>query len=100
MGLNPVEYGLFTEQAGKACCNIRTLLTVNSLVGESLLRYGTERQKEEWLVPIGKGEKIGAFALSEPNIGSDANHIETSYTKTETAMSSTAEKMDFLWGHC
>ncbi|PJH91985.1 acyl-CoA dehydrogenase family protein [Bacillus sp. SN1] len=81
LGLNPVEYGLFTEQAGKACCNIRTLLTVNSLVGESLLRYGTERQKEEWLVPIGKGEKIGAFALSEPNIGSDANHIETSYTK-------------------
>ncbi|WP_406589730.1 acyl-CoA dehydrogenase family protein [Bacillus atrophaeus] len=82
LGLNPVEYGLFTEQAGKACCNIRTLLTVNSLVGESLLRYGTERQKEEWLVPIGKGEKIGAFALSEPNIGSDANHIETSYTKS------------------
>ncbi|KAA6447677.1 acyl-CoA dehydrogenase family protein [Bacillus swezeyi] len=81
LGLDPVQYGSFTEQAGKACCNIRTLLTVNSLVGESLLRYGTERQKEEWLVPIGKGTKIGAFALSEPNIGSDANHVETSYIK-------------------
>ncbi|MBY8914130.1 acyl-CoA dehydrogenase family protein [Bacillus sp. YC2] len=83
LGLNPIEYGLFTEQAGKACCNFRTLLTVNSLVGEALLRYGTEAQKAEWLIPIGEGEKIGAFALSEPNIGSDANHVETSYEKKE-----------------
>ncbi|MBY0596362.1 acyl-CoA dehydrogenase family protein [Bacillus bingmayongensis] len=79
LGLNPIEYGLFTEQIGKACCNIRTLTTVNSLVSESLLRYGTEQQKKEWLVPVARGMKIGAFALSEPNIGSDATNVETTY---------------------
>ncbi|WP_144494734.1 acyl-CoA dehydrogenase family protein [Bacillus pumilus] len=81
LGLDPIAYGQFTEQVGKACCNVRTLLTVNSLVGEAILRYGTEEQKQGWLVELAKGEKIGAFALSEPNIGSDANHVETSYQK-------------------
>ncbi|MDK2599363.1 acyl-CoA dehydrogenase family protein [Bacillus stercoris] len=55
--------------------------------------------------PIGKGEKIGAFALSEPNIGSDANHIETSYAKNGSSYVINGRKKwisfnaiaDFFW---
>lgn len=80
--LNPVNYGLLTEEIGKACCSARTLLTVHtSLVGEAIIRWGTEEQKNKWLVPMAKAEKIGAFALSEPNVGSDARNVETTYEK-------------------
>jgi alkylation response protein AidB-like acyl-CoA dehydrogenase len=79
--LDPVYYGLLTEEIGKACCSTRALLTVQtSLVGETLLRWGTEQQKETWLPLIAAGKKIGAFALSEPETGSDAKNIRTRYS--------------------
>lgn len=81
--LDPVHYGLLTEEIGKACCSTRALLTVQtSLVGETLLKWGSTGQKETWLPLIARGEKIGAFALSEPGIGSDARGVQTSYKKT------------------
>lgn len=80
--LNPIDYGMLTEEIGKACCSTRTLLTVHtSLVGESIIRWGTENQKSQWLIPMAKGEKIGAFALTEPNVGSNAKGIETTYSR-------------------
>jgi alkylation response protein AidB-like acyl-CoA dehydrogenase len=80
--LDPVYYGLFTEEIGKACCSTRTLITVHtSLVGETLLKCGTEEQKNKWLPLMASGERLGAFALSEPDIGSDARGIQTAYEK-------------------
>jgi alkylation response protein AidB-like acyl-CoA dehydrogenase len=80
LGLDPVYYGFLTEVIGKACCSTRGLITVqSSLVGETLLRWGTEEQKNRWLLPISKGEMLGAFALSEPGVGSDARGVQTSY---------------------
>ena len=80
LGLDPVYYGLLTEEIGKACCSTRGLITVqSSLVGETLLRWGTEEQKNSWLLPVSKGEMLGAFALSEPGVGSDARGVQTSY---------------------
>jgi hypothetical protein len=80
--LDPIYYGLFTEEIGKACCAARALITVQtSLVGESLLRWGTVEQKEKWLPLIARGKKLGAFALSEPQVGSDAKSVQTSYEK-------------------
>lgn len=82
LALNPVYYGLFTEEIGKACCATRSLITVHtSLVGETLLRWGTDKQKAVWLSKMASGEKIGAFALSEPEAGSDAAAVQTSYVK-------------------
>lgn len=82
LGLDPVEYGRFTETIGKTCPATRTLLTVHSsLVGQTLLRWGTESQKTELLPQLATGEKIAAFALSEPSAGSDAASIQSSYTK-------------------
>lgn len=80
--LDPVAYGLLTEQIGKACSNTRALLTVQtSLLGETMLRFGTKEQKEMWLPLMAQGAKMGAFALSEPNVGSDAKNVQTSYRK-------------------
>ena len=81
LGLNPVQYGLFTEVIGKACASTRAILTVHtSLVGETILRCGTDHQKKELLPKMAKGEILTAFALSEPNIGTDAKGVETVYT--------------------
>lgn len=80
--LDSVHYGLFTEEIGKACCSTRTLITVHtSLVGETLMRWGTEEQKNKFLKAMSSGERIGAFALTEPEIGSNAKEIKTSYRK-------------------
>jgi alkylation response protein AidB-like acyl-CoA dehydrogenase len=80
LGLDPVQYGLFTEEIGKACSSTRGLLTVHtSLVGETLVRWGTDEQKDRWLLPMARGEKIAAFALTEPGVGSDAKNVQTAY---------------------
>jgi alkylation response protein AidB-like acyl-CoA dehydrogenase len=80
--LDPVFYGLFTEEIGKACSSTRAMLTVHSsLVGETLLRWGTEEQKKKWIPLMASGEKIGAFGLTEPDVGTDAKSVQTSYKK-------------------
>ncbi|TVX91669.1 acyl-CoA dehydrogenase family protein [Paenibacillus agilis] len=78
LGLDPVSYGQFTEVFGKACPATRSLITVHtSLVSETLLRFGTEAQKDKWLPKLASGEVIAAFGLSEPDVGSDAKSIKT-----------------------
>ena len=80
LGLDPVYYGFLTEEIGKACCSTVGLITVqSSLVGETLLKWGSEYLKDKWLPLMASGEKIGAFALSEPNIGSNARDVQTNY---------------------
>ncbi|MGE5339914.1 MAG: acyl-CoA dehydrogenase family protein [Candidatus Omnitrophota bacterium] len=80
--LDPVHYGLFTEEIGKACASTRAILTVHtSLVGETILRWGTEAQKNKWLPLMASGEKIGAFGLTEPEVGTDAKSVQTTYKK-------------------
>ena len=82
LGLNPIYYGFFTEEIGRACCSTRALITVqSSLVGETLLKWGTEEQKARWLPPVAEGEMLGAFALSEPEIGTDARGVRTRYER-------------------
>ena len=82
LGLSPVNYGLFTEEIGKACASTRGLVTVeSSLIGETLVRWGTQEQRARWLSPIVEEGRIGAFALTEPDVGSDARSVQTAYEK-------------------
>jgi alkylation response protein AidB-like acyl-CoA dehydrogenase len=82
LGLDQVYYGLFTEAIGKACASTRAILTVHtSLVGETLLRWGTPEQKKKWLPLMSSGEKIGCFGLTEPDVGTDAKSVQTAYVK-------------------
>ena len=83
LGLDPLYYGFFTEAIGKACCATRGLITVqSSLIGETLLRWGTKEQKMNWLSAIADGQKIGAFALTEPHFGSNARGVQTTYERS------------------
>lgn len=84
LGLDSVSYGYLTELIGKACASTRTFLTVHtSLFGQTLMKLGSKEQKEKYLYDIASGKRIGCFALSEPNVGSDANSVQTSYVRKE-----------------
>lgn len=77
-GLDPVSYAILTEELAKGCSSIRTSVSVNaSLAGMTLLKFGSEAQKEKWLVPIAGGKKTGAWALTEAGSGSDAAAMKT-----------------------
>ncbi|WP_250126455.1 acyl-CoA dehydrogenase family protein [Chroococcidiopsis sp. CCMEE 29] len=80
MGMEVVTYGLLNEEIGRGCSSIRSLLTVHNMVAQALFKWGSKFQKEYWLPKLASGEVIAAFALSEPNIGSDAKHVETTAT--------------------
>lgn len=91
--LDLLSYGKLTEIIGKASCAARTVLTVHtSLVGETLLKIGNDYQKEKYLRDIVKGKKIGCFALSEPNVGTDANSVQTTYRENENSFILTGHK--------
>lgn len=80
LGMDPFHYGLLTETIGKVCSSTRTLLTVHtSLVCETMMKWATQSQKEHYLHDLATGKKIGAFALSEQQSGSDANSLRTQY---------------------
>ena len=76
-GMDWLTFGLLNEEFGRGCSSLRSLLTVHSMVTYAIQRWGSKAQKEHWLPRLAQGELIGAFALSEPRIGSDASSIET-----------------------
>ena len=76
MGLDPISYCLVIEEIARADSSIRGILSVNcSLVGTSIVKYGTEEQKHEWLPKLAAGDAIGCFALTEPGAGSDPGSL-------------------------
>jgi alkylation response protein AidB-like acyl-CoA dehydrogenase len=76
--LDYVSYALLIETLAGDCMSIAvTLATHVSLVAMSILEHGTDAQKEEWLPLLAAGEMIGAFALTEPDAGSDAMTLRT-----------------------
>ena len=76
-GFNMVEFGLLNEELGRGCSSLRSLLTVHSMAALAIWRWGTEEQKAQWLEKLGQGQAIAAFALTEPEAGSDAREIRT-----------------------
>jgi alkylation response protein AidB-like acyl-CoA dehydrogenase len=77
-GMDALSYVLAMEEISKVDNSCSVLMSVNnSLVCWGLEEYGTEDQKRKYLVPLAKGEKIGAFCLSEPEAGSDATSQRT-----------------------
>ena len=72
-GLDSLCYILAMEEISKACASCGVIMSVNnSLVCWPLETYGTDEQKAQWLTPLAKGEKLGAYCLSEPGAGTDA----------------------------
>lgn len=77
-GMDTVSYVLAMEEISKIDASASVCMSVNnSLVCWGIEKYGTEEQKQKYLVPLATGEKIGAFCLSEPEAGSDATMQRT-----------------------
>jgi alkylation response protein AidB-like acyl-CoA dehydrogenase len=76
LGLDTLTYLMALEEIAVADASTAVLMSVhNSLPTQMLLNFGTAEQKERFLRPMARGEKIGAFALSEPEAGSDASSL-------------------------
>jgi butyryl-CoA dehydrogenase len=71
-------YALIVEEVGRGCSAMRTVVSVvTSLVCSSLVRWGSEEQKREWLPQLCSGQALGCFGLTEPDTGSDAANLKT-----------------------
>lgn len=76
--IGTLGYALVIQEFAKADGAISTILSVhNSVASLPILKYGSQEQKEMFLRPMAKGEKLGAFCLSEPQAGSDAANLQT-----------------------
>ncbi len=77
-GLDTVSYSLAVEEISRVDASCGVIMSVNnSLVCYGINEYGTEDQKQKFLIPLATGKKLGAFALSEPEAGSDATNQRT-----------------------
>lgn len=77
-GFDAVSYALALEEIARADASVCVIVGVtNSVCCYPLLSFGTEEQKNRYLIPLAKGEKLGAFCLSEPQAGSDATNLRT-----------------------
>jgi glutaryl-CoA dehydrogenase len=77
-GLGPVAYGLALQELERGDSAIRSFVSVQgSLAMYAIHAYGDEAQKERWLPPMARGEKIGCFGLTEPDYGSNPAGLKT-----------------------
>lgn len=81
--MDHLTWGLLCEEVGRTSASLLSLLTVHSMMIQAVLKWGTDEQKNKWLPKLATGEVIGAFGLTEPNIGSDARHIESAAIKQD-----------------
>ncbi|GAG73344.1 unnamed protein product, partial [marine sediment metagenome] len=86
-GSDYLTYAIALEEISKADASVGITMSAHiSLPCNALLHFGTDEQKQKWLIPLAKGEMLGAFGLTEPSAGSDAGATQT-----------TAELIDAQW---
>lgn len=77
-GGDDIAYAIAVEELSKVCATTGVILSAHtSLACWPIYEYGTEEQKQKYLIPLAKGEKLGAFGLTEPNAGTDAAGQQT-----------------------
>jgi butyryl-CoA dehydrogenase len=94
LGRDYVSYALAIETIARASATVAVSLSVtNSLVAEVIAHAGRDPQRERWLRPLARGEAIGAFALSEPDAGTDAANQQTKAVKSGSGYRITGKKV-------
>ena len=89
-----MTYALVVEEIGRGCSSMRTVVSVQtSLVCSSIVRWGSEEQKQQWLPQLCSGEALGCFGLTEPDSGSDAANQRTRAKKVDGGWEITGNKM-------
>lgn len=77
-GCDPLTYAMCVEELSKVCGTTGVIVSAHtSLCCDPIQTYGTPEQKEKYLIPLAKGEKLGAFGLTEPGAGTDAQGQQT-----------------------
>lgn len=77
-GCDPLTYTMCVEELSKVCGTTGVIVSAHtSLCCDPIMTYGTEEQKQKFLTPLAKGEKLGAFGLTEPGAGTDAQGCQT-----------------------
>jgi butyryl-CoA dehydrogenase len=77
-GMDHMSYAIVMEEIARVCASTSVILSVqNSLYCGTLEKFGTDEQKKKFLVPFARGEKIGCYALTEPQAGSNAAALAT-----------------------
>ena len=77
-GCDPLTYAMCVEELSKVCGTTGVIVSAHtSLCCDPIQTYGTEEQKQKYLIPLAKGEKLGAFGLTEPGAGTDAQGMQT-----------------------
>ncbi len=77
-GMDHISYTIVVEEISRVCASTGVILSVqNSLYCDPIYRFGTEEQKQKFLVPFARGEKVGCYALTEPQAGSNAAALTT-----------------------
>ncbi len=77
-GCDPLTYAMCVEELSKVCGTTGVIVSAHtSLCIDPIMTYGTEEQKQKYVVPLAKGEKLGAFGLTEPGAGTDAQGQQT-----------------------
>jgi len=93
-GMDYISLGLTCEELEAVDTSLRVVISVhNGLTCLTLLQWGTEEQKKEFLIPLAKGEKIGCGAFTEPGAGSDFAHIQATGKKDGNSYILNGEKM-------
>jgi glutaryl-CoA dehydrogenase (non-decarboxylating) len=78
-GWDVVTFGLLNEALGRSDSAFNGVVTVQSMISMALLKWGTNEQRKKWLPLLASGEMFGAFALTEPGVGSDTQSLATAY---------------------
>ena len=77
-GFTPSQYGRVLEEMTRVCASTAILVGAHQSIGyKGIVLGGTEEQKQQWLPPLAAGERLAAFALTEPEAGSDASGVKT-----------------------
>jgi len=83
-GGGPLEFAIVEEELSRVCASTGTIYFVTAgLAGQPLYRDGNEEQRQRFVVPVAKGEKLSCFALTEAGAGSDATAVDTSATRKD-----------------
>lgn len=77
-GCDYLTYSLCVEELGKVCGSTSVVVSAHTSLGAGMInQFGTEEQKKKYLPPLARGEKLGAFGLTEPEAGTDAGGVKT-----------------------
>jgi butyryl-CoA dehydrogenase len=98
-GMDTVAYSIVIEEISRVCANTGVILSVNnSLVCDPIEKFGNEDQKKRYLTPLARGEKLGCFALTEPDAGSDAANQKTRAVREGDAYRISGQKVFITCG--